>query len=309
MRIFLGLVLIVSSSCLGQEKFRATTNLVNVAFSVRDSTGALVRTLTQEDLQVFEDGVPQKISFFSRSLDVPLALGIVVDVSDSQQHFYKQHKQDLAVFLKGILGPGDQAFLVCFGNHLRLVSDFSQSGSDLLDHLNDFDRKKGSYSELGPPEERILGTAFYDAIYYSVSEKLTKESGRRALLVFSDGEDNSSAYDMMSAIEAAQNENVTIYSIRYTETDHGKLNARNQYGIRVMDRIAKETGGRHFDAKVMNPHEYLQEIAEDMRASYELAYYPHRAVQDQTFRKITVLPRQAGFTVRAKTGYFPHLTY
>jgi Ca-activated chloride channel family protein len=293
---------------LGQETFRATTNLVNVAFSVRDSNGALVRNLTQDDLQVFEDDVPQKISFFSRSLDVPLALGIVVDFSDSQQHFYKQHKQDLALFLKAILGPEDKAFLVCFGNHLRLVSDFSQSGSDLLSNLGDFDPKKGRYPELGPPEERILGTAFFDAIYYSVVEKLAKENGRRVLLVFSDGEDNSSAFDMMSTIEAAQNANVTIYSIRYTETSHGKLNARNQYGIRVMERVAKETGGAHFDARAMDPHEYLQEVADDMRASYELAYYPQRAMQDEAFRKIRVLPRQAGLTVRARTGYFPHQT-
>jgi Ca-activated chloride channel family protein len=85
----------------------------------------------------------------------------------------------------------------------------------------------GKFPELGPREDRDLGTAFYDCIYYPVTEKLAKENGRRALLTFSDGEDNSSSHDMMSAIEAAQFANVLVYTIRYTENHHGKLTARN----------------------------------------------------------------------------------
>jgi VWFA-related protein len=71
-----------------------------------------------------------------------------------------------------------------------------------------------------------------------------------------------------------------------------------------MDRIAKETGGRHFDAKAINPHTYLQEIAEELRTSYELAYYPSRPIKDDAFRKILIQPRQGNLTIRAKTGYF-----
>src|SRR2546427_9416991 len=96
-------------------------------------------------------------------------------------------------------------------------------------------------------ESRDLGTAFYDSIFYSVTEKLARESGRRALLVFSNGEDNSSSHDMMTTIETAQAEIVLVYAIRYTEKEHGKLTARNKYGTRVMDRIAKETGGGPID--------------------------------------------------------------
>jgi len=152
--------------------------------------------------------------------------------------------------------------------------------------------------------DRELGTAFYDSIYYSVAEKLAKENGRRALLMFSDGEDNSSSHDMMSAIEAAQAADVPIFTIRYTELKHGKLTARNQYGIRVMDRIARETGGRHFDAKTISPHTYFREIADELRTSYELAYYPSRPIKDDTFRKIVIRPRRDNLIVRAKTGYF-----
>ena len=167
-----------------------------------------------------------------------------------------------------------------------------------------YDKDTKHFLELGPPEERDLGTAFYDSIYYPVTEKLARENGRRALLVFSDGEDNSSSHDMMTAIEAAQSANVLVFTIRYTEKEHGKLTARNQYGIRVMDRIAKETGGTHIDAETTDPHTYFRQIAEELRTSYELAYYPTSASKDDTFRKVVIRPKQAGLKVRSKTGYF-----
>ena len=304
MRIVAFLLLMVAGTCPGQQTVRVKTNLVNVAFSVRDSKGSLVGNLTRDDFDVLDDAVPQKIAFFSRSFDLPLTLGLIVDFSDSQQHFNKKHQRDLEVYLKDVLGPKDRAFLICFGNHLRLASDFSQSGTDLLDSLNAFDHGDRKFPELGPREDRELGTAFYDSIYYSVTEKLAAEPGRKALLVFSDGEDNSSSHDMMSTIEASQAANVLVFCIRYTGTRHGQLTARNLYGTRVMDRIARETGGAHFDAKAVNPHQYFRQIAEELRTSYELAYYPSTPLKDNTFHNIVVRPRQDGLVVRTKTGYF-----
>ncbi len=295
-----------------QEPIHVAVNLVNVAFSVRDARGVLVENLTKEDVEVLEDAVPQKISFFARSTDVPLTLGLIVDVSGSQDHFSKQHEQDLEVFLKEVLGPKDRAFLVTFANHIRLVSDFSRSGAEIIERMKEYkERDKGKdkkkhreFPELGPIESRDLGTAFYDSIYYSVTEKLARENGRRALLVFSDGEDNSSSHDMMTTIETAQAENVVVYAIRYTEKQHGNLTARNKYGTSVMDRIAKETGGAHIDAEVTDPHTYFRQIAEELRTSYELGYYPTNSDKDETFRKIVIRPKQAGVKVRTKTGYF-----
>ena len=173
-----------------------------------------------------------------------------------------------------------------------------------MDRLKLYQHDNQHFPELGPKEDRELGTAFYDSIYYSVTEKLAGESGRRALLVFSDGEDNSSSHDMMTAIEAAQAANVLVYTIRYTEKEHGRLTARNQYGIRVMDRIAKETGGDAIDAEAIDPKTYFQQIAVELRTSYELAYYPTNPSPDDTFRKIAIRPRRPGFTIRCKTGYF-----
>jgi Ca-activated chloride channel family protein len=293
-----------SASSSGQEPIHVAVNLVNVAFSVRDARGALVDNLTKDDFEVFEDHEPQKIAFFARSVDVPLTLGLIVDASGSQEHFSKKHEKDLEVFLRTVLGPKDRAFLLCFGNHLRLVNDFTQSGTEMLEHLKEYEKKTDRFPEIGPKETRELGTAFYDSVYYSVVEKLVHEEGRRALLVFSDGEDNSSAHDMMTAIERAQVENVLVYTIRYTEKEHGQLTARNKYGISVMDRIAKETGGAHIDAETTDPHTYFRQIAEELRTSYELAYYPTNSGKDETFRKIVIRPKQADYRVRTKTGYF-----
>ena len=293
--------------CVGsaaQTTIRSNVNLVSVSFTVRDSRGGLVDRLTKDDVEVFEDGAPQKIAFFARSLEVPLTLGLIVDGSDSQSHFTKQHQQALEIFLNEVLGPKDRAFLICFGNHLRLVSDFTQSGAAFLEGLEKYQHDSRQFPEIGPKEDRDLGTAFYDSIYYSVKEKLAVETGRRALLVFSDGEDNSSSHDMMTTIETAQQENVLVFTIRSTQKEHGKLTARNKYGIRVMDRVARETGGAHIDAQNTDPHTYFRQIAEELRTSYELAYYPSNPLKDDTFRKLVIRLKQDGLTVRAKTGYF-----
>ncbi len=289
---------------MGQAPIKVDVNLVNVAFTARDAQGKLVENLKREDVELLEDAVPQKIEFFARSTDLPLTLALIVDVSGSQDEFGKKHKKDLEVFLKEILRPQDRVLLVCFGNHLRLVSDYTNSAEQILENYREFDKGKKHFAEIGPAEERDLGTAFYDSIYYSVTEKLAATGGRKAILMFSDGEDNSSSHNMMTAIETAQGENVPVYSIRYTEKKHGNLTARNKYGISVMDRVAKETGGVHIDGQKTDPHTYFREIAEELRTTYEVAYYPMNKAKDGTFRKIVIKTKAEGVGVRAKTGYF-----
>jgi len=297
----------IAASGQAQEApvIHSKVNLVNVAFAARDSTGALLSSLSADDVRLFEDGAEQKIVYFAKSADVPLTLGLIVDASSSQDRFSKQHEKDLQVFLKNVLGPKDRAFLLCFGNHLRLVSDFTQSGPEMMERLKQYEKNSDRFPEIGPKERRDLGTAFYDSIFYSTEEKLANADGRRAILIFSDGEDNSSSHDMMSTIEAAQAANVLVYTIRYTETmKHGELSARNKYGIRVMDRVATETGASNVDAKKTDPAEYFSKIAEELRTMYEIGYYPANPMKDQSFRKIVIRPKSEGVTIRAKSGYF-----
>jgi len=302
----LGVVIVTLTGATGlaQEAIRVNVNLVTVAFTVRDANGALVDNLTKDDFEIVEDTVPQKIAYFARSADVPLTLGLIVDASGSQEHFTKKHQGDLEVFLKEALATKDRVFLVGFGKYIRLVSDFSHSSTELMESWKPYEKGTQKFPEIGPPESRDLGTAFYDSIYYPVTKKLAMEEGRKALLMFSDGEDNSSSHDMMTSIDAAQGANVVVYAIRYTERAHGKLTARNQYGIRVMDRIAKETGGAAIDAGNVDPRTYFHQIAEELRTSYELPYYPTNDTKDGSFRKIVIRAKRDGLSVRAKTGYF-----
>jgi VWFA-related protein len=287
---------------------RVEVSLVNVGFSVRDDKGNLVTNLTQDDFEITEDGVAQKISFFARSTDVPLTLGLIMDVSGSQQSFVKPHHNDLQAFLKTILQKQDRAFLVCFGNNLRLMSDYSNSPKDLVDALKEFEKGKNveDFPVIGPREHRVLGTAFYDAIYHSSTQMMQNaaERGRRALIVFSDGEDNSSAHHMLDAIEAAQANDVLLFTIRYTEVRNGRLNARNKYGMSVMERIARETGGADFDGTGKGLLDGFRQIGEQLRSSFELAYHTSNPAGDKTFHKIVIKPKIPGLTVRAKTGYY-----
>jgi Ca-activated chloride channel family protein len=302
--MLLAVAVLAAGNCQGQQPIKVDVNLVNVAFTARDGQGKLMESLKREDVELLEDAVPQKIEFFARGTDLPLTLALIVDVSGSQDEFGKKHKKDLEIFLKEILRPQDRVLLVCFGNHVRLVSDSTNSAEQILKNYKEFDKGKKHFAEIGPVEDRDLGTAFYDSIYYSVTKKLAASGGRKAILMFSDGEDNSSSHNMMTAVETAQAENVPVYAIRYTEKKHGKLTARNQYGISVMERVAKETGGAHIDAEETDPHTYFRQIAEELRTSYEVAYYPSNPAKDDTFRKIVVKSKQDGVRIRAKTGYF-----
>jgi Ca-activated chloride channel family protein len=182
--------------------------------------------------------------------------------------------------------------------NLGLVVDFSGSqGSFVKPHHKDL--------ELGPIEERTAGTAFYDSIYHSIAGLMAgTERGRKALIIFSDGEDNSSAHHMMEAVEAAQSHDVVLFAIRYTEVKDGRLNARNNYGIGVMERIARETGGADFDARKAGLAANFAQIGEQLRSSYELAYHSANPVRDGSFHKISIQVQQPGLTVRAKTGYY-----
>jgi Ca-activated chloride channel family protein len=307
MKLWMAVCLLPSLS-LAQPDFRADVHLVDISFSVRDSRGKLVTGLTQNDFEVLEDGVPQKIAFFAPSQDVPLTLGLVVDISGSQGSFLKPHEKDLRTFLHAALAPHDRAFLLCFANHIRLVADYSKPDRDLAAALMGFDRLKdvSEYPELGPKEIRTAGTAFYDAIYYATVQMLanTNDGGRKALVIFSDGEDNSSAHHMLDAIEAAQTNNVLLFCVRYTEVHNQRLTARNKYGTSVMARIAKETGGADFDAREEGLAENFKEIGEQLRSAYELGYHSTNPSDDDTFRKISIRPKDASLKVIAKSGYY-----
>jgi Ca-activated chloride channel family protein len=307
--LVLSLLPLLASACAAQAQFRVDVRLINVAFSVRDAGGALITNLGQDDFEVSEDGVPQRISFFARATDVPLNLGLIVDFSSSQGNFVKPHHKDLETFLKTVLTPQDRAFLVGFASNPYLLTELTASAKEIMSALQRFENPKNrlAFPMLGQTEirDRCCNTAFYDAIYDPIVQLLEPvEKGRRAALIFSDGEDNLSAKTEIDAIEAAQNADTVLYSIRYTETRNGRMTARNKYGTSVMQRMARDTGGEEFDARESGLAEDFRRIAEQLHSSYEIAYHTTNPVNDGSFHKIGIRVKQPDLVARAKTGYY-----
>jgi Ca-activated chloride channel family protein len=138
-----------------------------------------------------------------------------------------------------------------------------------------------------------------------VTKKLVSiHQRRKVLVVFSDGEENSSEHDLLDAIEAAQNADVLIYAIRYTELKHGKMDARDRYGMRALDHLTTQTGGKSFDYHATNLKQAFAEIAGDLRSLYELAYQSTNPTRDGTYRKVVIQTTRSGLSVRARTGYY-----
>jgi VWFA-related protein len=303
-RCLLALALALPLRAQEPPQFHADVNLVNVTCSVRSDDGRFVHDLTQADFEVLEDGVPQKIEFFARESDLPLRVGLIVDGSGSQGKFVKRHEHDLKVFLENVLRPHDEALALGFGNHLRLVSDFTSSPEAITESLRRYEKGDYHLPELGPQEGRDLGTALYDAVVFTIQEKFSgMERRRKALLVFSDGEENSSEHDLLDAIDTAQRADTIVFGLRYTQMEHGHLTARNKYGIRVMDHLANQTGGATFDLLRVDAKDAFTQISEQLRSMYEIAYASSTA-QEGAYHKITIRVKHEGMTVRAKTGYY-----
>ncbi len=292
----------------GEPVFHSETHLIDFTFSVHRSDGVLVSNLRREDFQIAEDGVPQKIAFFGKEAELPLTLGLIVDVSDSQSKFIKRHRKDIEKFLTTVIRPHDEVFSICFGNHLRLTNDSSSSIETIIDGLQRFDHGDKNFPELAAEDKREDqaggGTALYDAVYYSVTQKLAQAQGRRrALILFSDGEENASAHDLIEAIDAARENDTLIYAVRYTdERDRRTPHARQ--GIAAMHHMASETGGTDFDALHIDIKQAFAQIAEDLRSLYSIAYHSTNTRRDGVFHRVIITTPDPSYTVRARTGYY-----
>ena len=292
-----------------EPTFKTETHLIDFTFSVRHPDGSLVSGLTRDDFQIAEDGVPQKIAFFGKDNDLPLTLGLIVDVSDSQSKFIKQHHKDIENFLKSVLTQGDEAFTVCFGNHLRLTNDSTSSIPTILDGLARFDKGDRKFPELAAEDKRQDqsggGTALYDAIFYSVRDRLAPANGRRrALILFTDGEENASAHDLLDAISAAQDADTLIYAIRYPDDEKAKLTPHARQGMAALHHLAGETGGSDFDAVHVDLNQAFQQIGQELRALYSVAYHSTNHARDGAFHKVVISAQDGLLRVRARTGYY-----
>jgi Ca-activated chloride channel homolog len=272
---------------------------------VRDAQGNLVSGLSPDDFTVYEDGVAQKVSFFSRESNIPLSLGLVLDASPSQDKFIHQHLKDVQKFLASVLQSQDRVFALCFGDHLRIASDFSSDPGAVIAGIERYNKDVSSAPEIEADDSRSGGTALYDAVDAGVTNKLAGgEARRKALILFTDGEENSSAHDEIDAITAAQDNDVLLYAIRYTKTEHGKQSADNRHGMAALHHMAEQTGGEDFDALHTDLAEDFAAIGAELRSLYSIGYYSTNKRHDNTFRKVVIETKTPGLVVRAKSGYY-----
>lgn len=288
---------------------RVNVGLVNLFFIVKDHHGGLVGGLNKDDFQVLEDGKPQTIKRFGRDADQPLTLGILIDTSVSQTRVLPMTREIGASFLRDVLRPKDMAFLISFDVNVDLLQDYTSSARDLraaLDktRINGGGGFGGGVPGIGqgplPTGSIPRGTLLYDAIYLASNEKLRQEVGRKAIIILTDGEDQGSQMRIQDAIEAAQKSDVIVYVI--LEADRGFYPS----GDAEMKRVCGETGGRVIDVGSNSEklQKAFQQISEELRTQYNIAYTPTNQKRDGTFRKIEIKVNNKDDKVQARKGYY-----
>ncbi len=270
---------------------RARVNEVNLLFIATDKHGKFVRDLNQTDFTILDDHKPpQAIVNFRREIDLPLDLGLLVDVSGSVDSRFDFEQTAATSFLQHTVRAGfDKAFIVGFNSHSQLSQDFT-------DNVKLLEAGIHKLHDGG-------GTALYDAVYHACKDKFLKDRPdhpvRKAIIIVSDGEDNQSEISKAQAIEMAQRSEVIIYAI---STDDSGLVMR---GDKVLQQLAEATGGRAFFPFKMKDitHSYAA-IEDELRSQYVISYKPADFDADGRYRSIEISSLKKDTQVRARKGYF-----
>lgn len=299
---------------------RVDVELVRVACSATEH-GVPVKGLQQSDFSVRENSVAQEIKYFWQESDLPLSLGLIVDVSGSQATLIHKHKQTLTDFFRQVLRPEDQAMIVTVGPQVRLLTDFTHSQEELangIERVRVGGRAGAMLGEPCPNREKKVGprrhqrtvmvagcggTALWNAIYYASQLKMRPVSGRKALIVLSDGWDTGSVHGLEDAIEAAQSAETAVYTIKFVSPLIAVLAPPVAFK-HPMNKLSEETGGVAYGMMHGDLRDVFQQIENELRNQYILAYYPSDRTHDGTFRKLEVKANRKGVQVRTRTGYW-----
>jgi VWFA-related protein len=295
---------------------KVNVNLVSLYFTVHDKHGALIPHLTKDDFNILEDKVPQKIKNFAAENDQPLTLGILLDTSGSQQNVLPMEQQAGAAFLNRVLRSKDEAFLISFDVNVDLLSDYTSNAHALAHAMDKAEINvgtggggipgagQGPMPSSGTPR----GTLLYDAVYLATHDKLQQETGRKAIIILTDGEDQGSMEKPQGAIEAAQKANTIVYVLLIADRGfYGRGMYNMGYtGDQAMRKMAEETGGRVIDVgnNGKKMEDAFSQIEEELRTQYVASYTPTNAKLDGSYRKIDIDCKQDGLKVLSRKGYY-----
>lgn len=313
------LMLGVAFSGFAQEpKFSTEVKVVTLFAAVHDRDGTVITNLNKEDFLVEEDGVRQRILYFSRESDLPLTIGLLVDTSKRaiESGFLDNHRPGGPLewlikdkraasytFLDKVLREGkDRAFVAHFDYRVEILQDLTYSRTELESALKKLE------------VARRLGTGLFEAVRDCSQGQMRKQPGRKAFVILSDGLDSHDPTTITTAIEFAQRADVIIYSILFNEiTRIERIDPAvaavfpliHAKGKHTMQRLAQETGGEFFELSKNRPIEQIYaSIVEQLRTQYSIGYTPERKDGGGQYRKVRLTTRQPGLIVQTRAGYY-----
>ncbi|HKQ74957.1 MAG TPA: VWA domain-containing protein [Blastocatellia bacterium] len=276
----------------GQERIIERTELVSLPVTVTDAYNRLVTGLDKHHFEIFEDKVKQDISFFSDD-DAPVSLGIIFDVSGSMKGKLDRARDALKAFILTSHND-DDFFLVGFNQRANLVAEFTD-GDSLANKLTLVD-PKGQ-------------TALYDAAYLGIEKVKQGRHNRHAMLLISDGQDNSSRYTYGELRKLLKEAGVQIYCIGIVEMGGGAGGTLDMQGQAILEEIAQVTGGKaFFPRSAAELEDATTRIALELRHQYSIGYNPTNVKRDGQWHKIKVSVRGpkglSNLKVQHKEGYY-----
>lgn len=257
---------------------RIDTNLVLVPVTVTTPLNQIVTGMEKENFRLFEDKVEQEITYFA-SFDAPISIGLVFDVSGSMGNKLNKSRQAAAAFFR-TANPEDEFFLILFNDRPQLVVPFTREVEEIQNRLT-FTQAKGR-------------TALLDAMYLAIQTLRKGRNPRRALLVISDGGDNSSRYTETEIRNFLKEADAQVYAIGIFEPIGARgRTAEELAGPGLLSDLAEMTGGRHFPVDNLNDlPDIAAKIGLELRNQYVLGYISKNPNRDGKYRRISVKLKQ-----------------
>ncbi len=279
-------------------QFRADVDQVVVYAAVYDKAGQLVTHLAKEDFSVMEDKKPQDISYFGLE-DLPSSIGIVIDRSGSMRNKMEQVTEAVQLFLNE-MNAENELFLVVFNDQAELEEPFTKDPEDIRDALDNVVVSGG--------------TALYDAIFLALDEAREGTEPRKAVLVFTDGEDKDSYYKLEELIQKVQESEVQVHVVAFLDSElssdggfFGIFKSEREKITKGITDIAENSGGKAiFPEEMDDLKTAFTSIAHDLRSQYRLGYVSSNQNLDGSWRRVDVQvagAKEKGLRVRAKKGY------
>ena len=288
--------------------FSTEVKVVNVLANVHAKSGEIVRGLTKDDFVLSEDGRPQNIRYFSSETDLPLTLGLLVDTSMSQRRVLDAERIASYDFLDQVLREAtDHVFIVQFDMGVEIRQSLTSSRRKLEAALAQVDAPSMHQLQL----QRGGGTLLYEAIAVAARDVMRAQTGRKALIVISDGVDTGSEVPLATAVEEAQRADTLVYSIVFSDANaYGTslgplLGGGGPDGKGVLMRISRETGGRCFEvSKTVSIAQIYRDIQQELRSQYNLGFVSDVPVRISGFRRLQLTAKAKGMVVQSQSRYW-----